>query len=270
MMKFFLLSIRIYIATVFMVCMTVANAAAYPEKPITLIVPFAPGGGTDSIARDLAKILSDKLGQAVVVENRGGGGGSIAASMGSKAEADGYTLLFVTSTFITHAATESTAGYNVEKDFAPVAMIGRGPLLVVTNKSVSAKSLSELIQLSNQSTEGLNYCSAGPGSINHLSGELFKQKIKEGVKIRVVTKGPASQANFKASATAGIKHLLEMKVIVDLRKDIHQKIIFIDDEVLWFGSLNVLSYTGETDETILRIYGPTICNSMAKHQLYKY
>jgi ssDNA-binding Zn-finger/Zn-ribbon topoisomerase 1 len=61
-----------------------------------------------------------------------------------------------------------------------------------------------------------------------------------------------------------------MKVIVDLRKDIHQKIIFIDDEVLWFGSLNVLSYTGETDETILRIYGPTICNSMAKHQLYKY
>ena len=101
-------------------------------------------------------------------------------------------------------------------------------------------------------------------------GELFKQKIKDGVKIRVVTKGPANQASFKASATAGIKHLIEMKVIVDLRKDIHQKIIFIDDEVLWFGSLNVLSYTGETDETILRIYGPTICNSMAKHQLYKY
>jgi len=176
MMNFLLISIRICITSVFIVCMAVANAAAYPEKPITLIVPFAPGGGTDSIARDLAKILSDKLGQTVIVENRGGGGGSIGASMGSKAEADGYTLLFVTSTFITHAATKATAGYNVEKDFAPVAMIGRGPLLVVTNRSVLAKSLSELIQLSNQSTDGLNYCSAGPGSINHLSGELFKQK----------------------------------------------------------------------------------------------
>ena len=152
------------------------NAGIFPEKPITLIVPFAPGGGTDSIARDLAKILSEKLGQSVIVDNRGGGGGSIGASMGSKADADGYTLLFVTSTFITHAATDSAAGYNVEKDFSPVAVIGRGPLLVVSNKSVPAKSLSELIQLSNQTSDGLNYCSAGPGSINHLSGELFKQK----------------------------------------------------------------------------------------------
>ncbi len=152
------------------------NAGKFPEKTITLIVPFAPGGGTDSIARDLAKILSEKLGQPVIVDNRGGGGGSIGASMGSKADADGYTLLFVTSTFITHAATDSSAGYDIEKDFSPVAMIGRGPLLVVSNKSIPAKSLSELIQLSNQTSDGLNYCSAGPGSINHLSGELFKQK----------------------------------------------------------------------------------------------
>ena len=101
-------------------------------------------------------------------------------------------------------------------------------------------------------------------------GELFKQKIKEGVKIRVITKGPANQASFKASATAGIKHLIEIKVIVDLRKDIHQKLIFIDDDVLWHGSLNILSYTGETDESLFRIYGPAICNSVAKLQLYKY
>jgi tripartite-type tricarboxylate transporter receptor subunit TctC len=175
-MKIFLYSIHLFIAWLLMSWTPLVYAAPYPEKPITLIVPFAPGGGTDSIARDLAKILSEKLGQPVIVENRGGGGGSIGASMGSKAEADGYTLLFVTSTFITHAATDSAAGYNVEKDFSPVAMIGRGPLLVVSNKSVPAKSLSELIQLSKQFPDGLNYCSAGPGSINHLSGELFKQK----------------------------------------------------------------------------------------------
>ena len=175
-MKMLLFSIRLTITWLLIACIPTVNAAPYPEKPITLIVPFAPGGGTDSIARDLAKILSEKLGQSVIVENRGGGGGSIGASIGSKAEADGYTLLFVTSTFITHAATDSAAGYKVEKDFSPVAMIGRGPLLIVSNKSVPAKSLSELIQLSNQSPDGLNYCSAGPGSINHLSGELFKQK----------------------------------------------------------------------------------------------
>ncbi len=168
--------LRLLTALVLALAIPSINAGKFPEKTITLIVPFAPGGGTDSIARDLAKILSEKLGQPVIVDNRGGGGGSIGASMGSKADADGYTLLFVTSTFITHAATDSSAGYDIEKDFSPVAMIGRGPLLVVSNKSIPAKSLSELIQLSNQTSDGLNYCSAGPGSINHLSGELFKQK----------------------------------------------------------------------------------------------
>ena len=175
-MKIIFLLIKLLLASVFLAPLVTVNAASYPKKSITLIVPFAPGGGTDSIARDLAKILSEKLGQSVIVDNRGGGGGSIGASMGSKAEADGYTLLFVTSTFITHVATDSTAGYNVEKDFSPVAMIGRGPLLVVSNKSIPAKSLSELVQLSIQNPDGLNYCSSGPGSINHLSGELFKQK----------------------------------------------------------------------------------------------
>jgi hypothetical protein len=167
---------RLLITLILCLSMLPVQAGSYPEKSITLIVPFAPGGGTDSIARDLAKILSEKLGQTVIVDNRGGGGGSIGANIVSKAEPDGYTLLFVTSTFITHAATDSAAGYNVEKDFSPVAMIGRGPLLIVSNKSIQAKSLSELIQLSNQMSDGLNYCSSGPGSINHLSGELFKQK----------------------------------------------------------------------------------------------
>lgn len=167
---------RLLITLILCLSMLPVQAGSYPEKSITLIVPFAPGGGTDSIARDLAKILSEKLGQTVIVDNRGGGGGSIGANIVSKAEPDGYTLLFVTSTFITHAATDSAAGYNVEKDFSPVAMIGRGPLLIVSNKSIQAKSLSELIQLSNQISDGLNYCSSGPGSINHLSGELFKQK----------------------------------------------------------------------------------------------
>jgi ssDNA-binding Zn-finger/Zn-ribbon topoisomerase 1 len=100
-------------------------------------------------------------------------------------------------------------------------------------------------------------------------GDLLRKKIDEGVKIRVVTKGPANQSSFKDSATKGIKHLLKLKVIVDLRKDIHQKMIFIDDEILWFGSLNVLSYTGETDEQLIRFFSKSFVNFTAKQQLLK-
>ena len=141
-------------------------------------MPFAAGGGTDSIARDLAKLISESLGQPVIVDNRGGGGGAIGAQMVAKAEPDGHTLLFITSTFVTHAATEATPSYDVEKDYAPIAMLGRGPLMVVANKELGLKNIADLIALAKKSREGINYCSAGLGSINHLSGELFKQKTQ--------------------------------------------------------------------------------------------
>jgi tripartite-type tricarboxylate transporter receptor subunit TctC len=125
----------------FCVSFQFSNAATYPQKPITLIVPFAAGGGTDSIARDLAKLISESLGQPVIVNNRSGGGGAIGAQMVAKAEPDGHTLLFITSTFVTHAATEATPSYDVEKDYAPIAMLGRGPLMVVANKELGLKIL---------------------------------------------------------------------------------------------------------------------------------
>ena len=162
----------------FLIFINFSYSASYPQKPITIVVPFAAGGGTDSIARDLAKALSDALGQPVIVDNRGGGGGAIGAQMVAKAEPDGHTLLFITSTFVTHAATEVTPSYDVEKDFAPIAMLGRGPLMVVANKELGLKNMADLIALAKKSRDGVNYCSAGLGSINHLSGELFKQKMQ--------------------------------------------------------------------------------------------
>lgn len=153
-----------------------ASAQGYPDKPIRLVVPFVPGGGTDSIARDMAKSLGEKLGQAIVVENRGGGGGAIGANLVAHASPDGYTLLFATSTFVTNAAAEGTTLYDVEKSFAPIAMIGRGPLLVVTNKEVPVDSIAQLRELALKKPNTLNFCSAGNGSINHMSGELFKQR----------------------------------------------------------------------------------------------
>jgi tripartite-type tricarboxylate transporter receptor subunit TctC len=153
-----------------------ALAQNYPTHPITLVVPFAAGGGTDSIAREMARTLGEKLGQTVIVENRGGGGGSIGANFVAKAKPDGYTLLFATSTFVTNAASEATSTYDVEKSFAPIAIIGRGPLLVVASKQSGIKNIAELREAAAKPGDSINFCSAGAGSINHLAGERFAQK----------------------------------------------------------------------------------------------
>jgi tripartite-type tricarboxylate transporter receptor subunit TctC len=169
-------SLRRWLLAAATILPALAVAQTFPDKPIRLIVPFAPGGGTDSIARDMARTLGEKLGQAIVVENRGGGGGSIGANLVSHASPDGYTLLFATSTFVTNAAAEATTLYDVEKSFQPIAMIGRGPLLVVTNNDLGVKNVAELRELALKKPGAINFCSAGNGSINHMSGELFKQR----------------------------------------------------------------------------------------------
>jgi tripartite-type tricarboxylate transporter receptor subunit TctC len=152
-----------------------AQSVDLRRKPITLVVPFVPGGGTDSIARELAKHLSTELGVTVIVDNKGGAGGAIAAMGVAKAVPDGTTLLFTTSSFITHAASDPTPTYNPLRDFAPIAMLGRGPLLVVSSKASGIQSISALIKEARANPGGLTYCSAGPGSINHLAAELFTQ-----------------------------------------------------------------------------------------------
>jgi tripartite-type tricarboxylate transporter receptor subunit TctC len=153
-----------------------AMAQNYPTRPITLVVPYAAGGGTDNVARGLAKGMSEKLGQAVVVDNRGGGGGVIGTKLVAKADPDGYTLLFVSSSFVTHVATEEKPSYDVLKDYAPVAMIGSAPLILVSHKSVGAKTVPQLIAASKKSPTGINFASSGPGTVLHLAGELFKQR----------------------------------------------------------------------------------------------
>jgi tripartite-type tricarboxylate transporter receptor subunit TctC len=154
-----------------------AHAQAYPQqRPITLVVPFAAGGGTDSIARELGRHLQGKLGQPVVIDNRGGAGGAIGASYVAQAKPDGHTLLFVTSTFVTAAATDRSLPYDILKDFTPISMLGRGPLLLVVNRDTGIASVKQLIDAAKARPDALNFVSAGPGSINHLSGELFLQR----------------------------------------------------------------------------------------------
>jgi len=155
----------------------VAQAQDYPNRPIKLVVPYPPGGATDVIGRVMAQKLSGVLGQQVVVDNRAGAAGSIGAAAVGKSAPDGYTLLMgaLTSHSINANLYGAAAtGFDIDKSFAPVAVVGVVPLVFVVNPAVKANSLAELIALAKASPGTLSFASAGNGSPQHLAGELFK------------------------------------------------------------------------------------------------
>ena len=147
---------------------------AWPGKPIRLIVGFAAGGSTDVTARIIAQALSDRLGQPVVVENRGGAGGNIGADAVAKADPDGYTLLMATSsTFAANPNLYKSLPFDVQKDFAPITVTAFIPNLLVVNPSVPANNVADFIAYLKANPDKLNFASAGNGTSQHLSGELF-------------------------------------------------------------------------------------------------
>jgi tripartite-type tricarboxylate transporter receptor subunit TctC len=147
---------------------------AWPAKPIRLIVGFAAGGSTDVTARIIAQALSDRLGQPVVVENRGGAGGNIGADAVAKADPDGYTLLMATSsTFAANPNLYKSLPFDVQKDFAPITVTAYIPNLLVVNPSVPANNVADFIAYLKANPDKLNFASAGNGTSQHLSGELF-------------------------------------------------------------------------------------------------
>jgi tripartite-type tricarboxylate transporter receptor subunit TctC len=153
-----------------------AQAAAYPDnKPIRLIVPAAPGGGADFLARIVGQKLGEGLGQTVVVDNRAGASGTIAADNTAKAAPDGHTLLMGQSTSIVIAPhMYGKLGYDTLRDLAPIAMVAQVPNIVVVHPSVPASSVKELIALAKAKPELLNFGSSGNGAPSHLAGEMFK------------------------------------------------------------------------------------------------
>jgi tripartite-type tricarboxylate transporter receptor subunit TctC len=152
-----------------------AGAQPYPNKPIRLMVPFPPGGSTDIVARIVAQKVGAQLGQNLVIENRGGAGGTLGTAVVAKAPADGYTLVVgTTSTHVVAPSVYQKLDYDPVKDFAPISLIAVTPYLLVVNPSVPAKSLKELVGLMKAQPGKLNYASAGVGSTTHLAMEMLK------------------------------------------------------------------------------------------------
>ena len=156
---------------------TAAAQTAYPAKPIRLVVPFAPGGVTDTSGRLIAEQLSKRLGQQVIVDNKPGASGNIGTQMVSAAEPDGYTLLLgFDGTLVINPHVFPKVGFDTAKDFAPIGKIGDAILILVSHPGVPAKTLKEVIALSKTQSGGLSYGTSGTGGTPHIAGELLKQR----------------------------------------------------------------------------------------------
>ncbi len=172
-----------------------AHAQGYPERFITFIVPFAPGGPTDVMARVLAGPLGEALGQTVVIENRGGAGGNIGIGAVARAKNDGYTMLLTSSAYVVNPGLYKNVPYDYKKDFLPVANLGSSPNVFVANPQAGIKTLADLIKMAKAEPGKLSYGSPGAGTTPHLAMELLKKRA--GIDILHVPfsgAGPAMQA----------------------------------------------------------------------------
>jgi tripartite-type tricarboxylate transporter receptor subunit TctC len=197
-------------AAVLALSSTAAVAQSYPAKPVRLIVPNAPGGGTDTVARLIADKVSPALGQQIVVENRGGAGGRIAAELVARSPKDGYTLLLGSAaTLITGPALDLDRRYDPVKDFAPITLTGTTAYMLVVHPSLPAKSIRELIAIARASPTHIAYSSSGQASPSHLGMELLQAMAKVKL-IHVPFKGgaPAMLSLLQGETYASMSNLL--------------------------------------------------------------
>ena len=155
-----------------------SQAPTWPSKPIKIVVPFAPGGNTDSIARIMAERLTQSLGQSVLVENKVGAGGGIAAEFVAKAAPDGYTLLMAAMPVMAILPAINKTSYDPVRDFVPISNVGSNPFVMGVHKSVPANNVQELVALVRKNPGKYNYASGGSGSVSHLSAALFVNRAQ--------------------------------------------------------------------------------------------
>ena len=189
----------------------VVFSQSYPAKPIRLIVPFPPGGSNDIVGRMVGQQLGERLAQSMVIDNRGGAGGTIGTDMGAKAAPDGYTLLLISVAHAFNPAMYRKLPYDPEKAFAPIGIVAAGPVALTVHPSVPAQSVKELIALVKTQPGRLNYATAGVGSFQHLASELFKlQAGLDMVHIPYKGGGPAMMDTIAGQAQINMASLIQV------------------------------------------------------------
>jgi tripartite-type tricarboxylate transporter receptor subunit TctC len=212
-----------------------ALAQSYPERPITLVVPFAPGGSASIAARSVADKMSETLGQQIIIDNRGGAGGTIATRAVAKSAPDGYTLLVTTSATVgTSPSLLENLGYDPRKDFAPIGLIAATPNLIAVHPSFPAHSLAELIKIGREAATPIPYGSPGTGTLNHLTVELLAYRT--GMKLAHVP--------YKGAGPA-LNDLLggHIKVLISAIPNAHSHVVA--------GTIRALAVTGAKRSPLL-------------------
>jgi tripartite-type tricarboxylate transporter receptor subunit TctC len=198
-------SARLAVAVAAVVALsTAALSAPYPERPVTIVVPFAPGGANDVVVRIIQQPLGEALGQPVIVENRGGAGGNIGFGFAARARPDGYTLLLAPNSFAVNISLYDKAPYDPVKDFEPVAEISFFPVAFTVRPDMGVSTLAELIARAKDMPGRLNYSTPGPGTLPHLATELLKLRTGiDMVHIPYAGAAPAAQALIGKTVDVG-------------------------------------------------------------------
>jgi tripartite-type tricarboxylate transporter receptor subunit TctC len=205
------MSLRCGVALLLVTLASVAAAQGYPTRPVRLIIPFPPGGSNDIVGRMIAAQLGERLGQQMVVDNRGGAGGTIGTELAAKSQADGYTLLLISTAYAFNTSIYKKLPYDPARSFVPVALLGSGPGVLVVNPALPVNSVAELVALAKERPGRLNNASAGVGSFQHLASELFR--IQAGIQwLHVPYKGggPAMMDLIGGQADASVGSLIQM------------------------------------------------------------
>ena len=233
--------------------------AAYPERTISLVSPFQPGGASDVLARVIVKPLSDALGQTVIIENKPGAGGNIGINYVSRSKPDGYTLLITTSVLVINPSLYKNAGFDPFKDFSPISDCGASPNVILTKANSGINSFNEMIAIAKNQPDALNYAHAGVGVSPHLGMELFKSRAKINITpIPYPGGGPAIQAVLGGSTQIGSINILGLMphiksgALIPLAQTGHDRA----SEMPNVPTLTELGYPNTEAETFVAILAP--------------
>jgi tripartite-type tricarboxylate transporter receptor subunit TctC len=249
-----------------------SSRAAWPERPITLIVPFAPGGPTDIVARILSAAFQKTLGQSVVVENRGGAAGNIGMTLAARAAPDGYTLLLASTAIAVNPALFNNLGYDPFKDFTPICELVNAPNIVVVKAGGGIETIADLVAKAKAAPGTFNYSSPGAGTKSHLTGEQLKLRAGiEMVHVPYRGAGPAARAVLEGTVQVGSVALAAAEGLI---KQGQLKALAVTGAERWFSLPDVptmieAGYPGFVSDTFQALFAPAGIPADIKARLVK-